>query len=146
MSDFGHGYATCLIQFANHRARLGQETNLHAEMAAKYPGEFPDRGAEMWANGASDHLYELVRPPRRGLTPRDWQDAKALATRALDIGHGFRPSSKSDPAECVRLLDETDRLLASIGVADLDAAMSWDRDHGLTPDRGEWACSEDLRR
>lgn len=148
MSEFGRGYATCLMQFANHRTRLRENVALYSKMAAKYPDDriFQDGGAEIWANGASDHLYELVRPPRKGLGSGDWKAARVLADRALDIGHGFRPWSKSNPDECAALLDETDRLLAAIGVSDLDAALEWDRAHGLIPDKGDWSCSVDLER
>lgn len=144
-SEFGRGYATCLIQFVNHRARLRETEDLYRSMQVKHPDLFSNDGAEMWANGASDHLYELVRP-RHGVTAANWRAAKALQDRALDIGHGLRPSSKSDPAECRALLDEADRLLAVIGVVGLDAAIEWDRAHGLAPLKGTWSCAKDLSR
>lgn len=146
MSEFGRGYATCLIQFTFHRARLAEQVEGDARMRGKYPDwGGSEHTAEMWASGSSDHLAELIRP-RKGITGSDWQGAKALTDRALDIGHGFQPSSKSDPAECYRLLDEAARLLALTGATTLDEAMAWDKAHGLTPEKGDWSCSEDLSR
>jgi hypothetical protein len=145
-SEFGRGYATCLIQFAFHRARLAESIETYARMRAKYADSFTERYAvEIWANGASDHLYDLIRP-RRGLPVAAWRAARALADRVLDIGHGYRPTSASDPAEAYRLLDETDRLLALTGATTLDDALAWDREHGLAPQRGQWFCSENLSR
>lgn len=145
-SEFGRGYATCLIQFVNHRARLRENVALYAQMHEKHPDLFTPRdAAEIWANGASDHLYELVRP-KRGLTVAEWRAANALGHRAVDIGHGFRPSSASDPDECYGLLDEADRLLALIEVTSLDEALTWDKAHGLRPEKGEWSCPENIDR
>lgn len=145
MSEFGRGYATCLIQFVNHRARLAEDVAAYADLNRKYPGDFgPGRVAELWANGASDHLYELVRP-RGGITKVDWQAARVMADRALDIGHGFLATRKGTPAECRELLDEAARLLPA-GVASLTDALAWDEAHGLKPERGEWSCAENLQR
>lgn len=143
MSEFGSGYATCLVQFANHRARLDGQVRLFSTMAVAHP-DLPWDAAEVWANGSSDHLYELARPD--GLPDDDWAHARTLADRMLGIGHGFPPSTKGSPAECASLLDTADFLLAAIGVSSLDAALEWDRAHGLTPDAGEWSCPEDLVR
>ena len=139
-SEFGRGYATCLRQFANHRARL----DYYAAMGAKYG---LNDMVESWANGASDHLYDLVRP-RRGVSRADWLRAKALQARALDIGHGFRASSKSTVEECTALLDEAEALLASSGhpVATLVDAMALDGMFGLKPQAGSWSCAEDIRK
>ncbi len=69
----------------------------------------------------------------------------------VDVGHGFRPSSKSDPAECYTLLDMADGLLALLSdrghsVGTLSDAMATDRQLGLRPERGDWACPEDIAR
>jgi len=146
MSEFGKGYATCLVQFANHRARLAEQIDFYARMRIKEPGLFTESGGvELWANSASDHLYELERPIS-GITDEDWTDAETIQHRALDIGHGFRETSRSTAEECRRLLDDTDRLLVAIGVATLTEALAWDADHGLTPERGEWSCAANIER
>lgn len=141
-SEFGRGYATCLIQFGFHRPRLADDVALYARMRSKHPDDglfTPEAAAEIWANGASDHLYDLIRP-RKGVTRADWLAAKRLQDRALDVGHGFRPSSASTPEECAALLDEADRLLGLCGVNTLDEALAWDVDHGLRPEAGQWSC------
>jgi hypothetical protein len=154
MSDFGSGYATCLREFMFHRARLEQQVELWRSLRAKPttpPGLFTDSdGVESWANGASDHLYELHRP-RRGVPRAEWQRAKRVQDRALDIGHGFRPSSKSNPDEARGLLDAAASLLIDLerrgyAVATLDEAMETDRRLGLSPDAGRWSCAEDIWR
>jgi hypothetical protein len=150
-SDFGSGYATCLRQFTFHRARLEDDAVLYAEMARKYPGQFGDAGAaEIWADGASHHLYELHRP-RRGVSASAWRTAAGLQARALDIGHGFRPSSKASVAECRDLLDIADALLSQLDalgyeVATLGDCLNTDHALGLAALPGTWSCSEDITR
>jgi hypothetical protein len=150
MSEFGRGYATCLREFTFHSARLDEQLALYARMSRKEPRLFIEGGAvELWANGASDHLAELKRP-RRGVPMVEWRLAKRLADRALDIGHGFRSSSRSTEAEVRTLLSDAERLLDCLAtrghaVATLEDAMETDRALGLLPDAGEWSCREDLR-
>lgn len=138
-SEFGHGYATCLIQFLFHRSRLARDIGTYT--SAKIPRSM---ALEMWANGSSDHLYDLTRPPR-GVSNEDWKVADQLARRALDIGHGFRESSASTPEECEALLDTAERLLKDIGVETFIQAVGWDVEHGLDPDPGTWSCVEQMK-
>lgn len=132
-SEFGRGYATCLVQFWNHRSRLHE-----------YFGRFDAvTSAELWANGASDHLYELKRP-RKGVTKAEWDEAEALQSRALNIGHGFQGSSRSSLEECAGLIATAERLL--VGIATLDEALAWDTAMGLRPAAGDWKCPENISR
>jgi hypothetical protein len=145
-SEFGRGYATCLIQFSFHRPRLDDDERDYARLAKEEGNEglfTPAFAAEIWANGASDHLYEMRRP-RSGWTKRDWYAADKLAERAIDIGHGFHASGKSSPAECRRLLDTADQLLVNIGVGTFEEAVIWDAFHGLAPKIGSWSCKEPM--
>lgn len=150
-SEFGRGYATCLRQFVNHRARLGEDLATYQHMALKHADLFDEASAvEMWANGASDHLYELVKP-KRGVTREEWESAQRLAARALDIGHGFRPTSKSNAAEAIGLLDAAESLLTELSIRGnavdtLEGAMKADRFLGLAPIEGSWSCPVDLVR
>lgn len=157
VSDFGRGYATCLRQFVNHSTRLSEQVTLWREMRVK-ESETPDgrplfddaSAVESWANGASDHLYELVKP-RRGVPIIEWRRAKATADRAINIGHGFEPSSKSNPAEAMALLDAAASCLIDLerrgyAVQTLDQAMDTDTRLGLKPDAGTWSCTEDIER
>lgn len=152
MSEFGRGYATCLRQFLNHRKRLAGDVK-NMERYKDIPDAGPRLasegfGVEMWANGSSDHLYGLVKP-KRGVPNAEWQSAKALAERMLDIGHGYRNESASDVAEVTALLDTAAARLADLAarghaVDTLDEAMETDRALGLRPDRGEGSCALDL--
>ena len=149
MSAFGAGYATCWFQFLNHRARLDSMVRRYAAMGR--PDLFDEASAvEMWANGASDHLYDLHHP-RRGVPRAEWMAALALASRAIDIGHGFLASSKSDAAEAGGLLTQADFLLGLLRergheVSTLAEAMATDQALGLRPDRGETACEHEVPR
>jgi len=150
-SDFGRGYATCLRQFVNHRARLGETLHLYEDMRQRHGTLFSEESAvEIWANGASDHLYELRRP-RRAVPVSEWRRARALQDRALDIGHGFRPSSKAHPTEARALLDEAEALLGDLSsrgflTSPLTHAFVTDEKLGLRPVKGTWACEQDLTR
>lgn len=139
-SEFGRGYATCLRQFINHRARLRDDVNSPF---------LTDDPVWRWANGASDHLYDLVRP-RKGITRTDWLIAQRMAARAIHIGHGFSVD-KATVDEAEQWLSDAAACLVSLersgyAVGTLDEAMETDRLLGLHPDRGQWSCSEDLRR
>lgn len=139
-SEFGRGYATALIQFANHRTMLAHWADIYGKMHEESPLLFTAaHTAEMWANGSSDHLYQLVRP-RKGLSHASWRQAQGLAARALRIGHGFMAPPDSTPEECEQLLDTADHLLAEIGVTNFAEAIAWDTAHGLRPDPGDWSC------
>lgn len=105
---------------------------------------FTEEGAaQLWMNGASDHLYELIKP-KRGVGNPTWHKARFVQSEALDIGHGFRrPTS---PQECQALLDNADQLLWLTQTETLEEALTWDRDHGIKPDTGSWSCPYDLIR
>lgn len=154
MSDFGSGYATCLREFTFHRARLDEVVTRWRDMRTRpnVPGDLlsDSDAVETWANGASDHLYELHHP-RCGVPRAEWLRAKRVRDRALDIGHGFRPSGKSNPDEARGLLDSAASLLMDLerrgyAVGTLAEVMETDRRLGLLPDAGKWSCAEDLRR
>ena len=83
------------------------------------------------------------------MTRIEWAAAKKMADRALDIGHGFRPASKSSIAECRQLLADASALLIALtrrghAIATLTEAMATDRKLGLAPNEGTWSCAEDL--
>lgn len=148
-SEFGRGYATCLRQFTFHAARLTEQLALWRRMRDDRGDLFSEASAvETWANGASDHLYELMRPA--ALPNDEWRRAESLQGRALDIGHGFHPTSKSNEAEALGLLDVAASLLADLegrgfAVATLPEAIETDRKMSLDPAAGSWSCAEDLR-
>ncbi len=59
--------------------------------------------------------------------------------------YNFR-GSKVTPADAYRLLDDAALIVRTLGVTTLDEAMAWDEGHGLTPEKGDWSCSEDITR
>lgn len=145
MSEYGRGYATCLRQFSNHRIRLLEFVVTYENAQKKEaPGSDlfrPAMAATLWMNGASDHLYDLVRP-KRGVSNATWAKAKFVQQDALSIGHGFL--RESSPEECEALLDAADQLLWLTQTETLDEALAWDTDHGLKPETGDWSCPYDL--
>lgn len=153
-SQFGRGYATCLIQFINHAPRLAQDERLYAEMAAKpdvplrtdgSPMFQPEDAAEIWANGAADHLVDLLHP--RGITRDDWAKAQYIRDRAWRIGRTYYPGDNGTPDECRALLDEARKLLGHCGVSTWQGAFRWDAAHGLKPSEGYSAtCKEPIQR
>lgn len=85
-SDFGKGFVYNLVLFAMH---------LHNRFAdrifnGKSEGIFLDTGTLIttWANGASDHLYEIEIPERYKGTEIETKVLE-LKRFGLEIGHGF---------------------------------------------------------
>lgn len=138
-SEYGRGYATCLLQFTFHAPRLEEFLG----SATLGPGE----AVELWMNGASDHLAGLERPPA-GISDEEWAQASALRSRALDIGHGYRAQSASTPSEAASLLRTAADLLKKLETTSdwsLELAMRVDEMFGLAPDPGMWSCPQPLR-
>jgi len=116
-SEFGKGLVICLVKFAEHfEGDLFTESKLEMDES---------RQVEMWANGASDHLYEIEVPQGKEWA-RIRKEVKQLQDKGLEIGHGF--TGKQWTAED-RM--ELERLTESI-------ALMIDRKLGLKPDIGEW--------
>ena len=146
-SEFGRGYAICLLMFTFHETTLDEITSAYLNGL----GGDEDRACELWANGSSDHLYDLVRP-RRGITNDEWARARAIADRAIDVGHGFRmrPRPYATREEMHRLCDEARSLIrAAAERAELTKATTFteawalDKHLGLRPLRGRAATCEE---
>jgi hypothetical protein len=138
-SEFGRGYATCLLMFTFHARRLRRK-----DVSIYHFDPDPEnRVVEMWANGATDHLYGLKVGGR--LPRKDGQVAKSMAHQALECGHGYNKTDWTfDQAES--WLGTAMGLLANIGNPQtIEEAVEIDRKLGLRPDRGKWGCSEYLR-
>lgn len=80
---------------------------------------------EMWANGASDHLYEIEIPKGTEKT-QGAKKVKKLQHLALEMGHGF--IGKTYTYEDFKKLQALTR----------EIAMCLDNALGLKPDLGEW--------
>lgn len=154
-SEFGRGYAVCLLMFAFHEPRIDEYVDLNALMRSKGEARLfsEDDACESWANGSSDHLYDLVRP-KRGVTRAEWERAKALQARALDVGHGFRftPRADATAVEMHRLCADA-RVLIDLAASRLgttgrtfEDAWALDEALGLRPLRGNSAtCTEPIK-
>lgn len=126
-SEFGKGLVICLVKFAEHAERLNDDLKKYKEMHERNPKLFFEQDAvHMWANGASDHLYEIE-------CPDDWKDIKAKIEKmqelGLSMGHGFQPENM---AKCT--LENAKKLISMTR----DVALMVDEKIGLKPDRGEW--------
>ena len=87
--------------------------------------EYISHEIELWANGASDHLYEIEVPDGK-----EWDSirkkVKKLQNKGLNMDHTFREQiyTFDDLTELMKLTD--------------DIALMIDRKIGLKPDIGEW--------
>ena len=139
MSEFGKGLVICLVKFAEHFERDGPTgvhrliqgywTDFHKKCCNEvYNGDkekYISHQIELWANGASDHLYEIRVPEGK-----EWntirKKVKKLQQKGLEIGHGFTSKkwTKEDFLELIQLTREI--------------ALMIDRKIGLKPDIGKW--------
>lgn len=90
-SEFGSGIVVCLAKFSEHLWN-DREPSLDGELSdgsrSMRGSKFYDsdehlysREVEIWANGASDHFYDLDRRAPKAL--------RELASLTLEMGHGF---------------------------------------------------------
>jgi hypothetical protein len=131
-SEFGRGYATCLLMFTWHAPRLQMKgRGIHNVM--------------LWANASSDHLYELTVGGR--VSRRDGKIAKEMAAQALDCGHGYRyPGMEYTEADALRWIGIATALLVNVGNPQtIEEAMEIDRKLGLRAEQGTWGCSEPMK-
>ena len=117
-SDFGKGLVICLVKWAEHFMLL---TDL-----CKYFENFSEsERIETWANGASDHLYEIEVPEGK-----EWdrirKKVKELQDKGLEMGHGFtgKKWTMEDFGELIELTHEI--------------ALMIDKKLGLKAQIGSW--------
>jgi len=84
-SEFGSGLAICLVKFAEHFENQ-MATRIHEQ--SKGDGAALSREIELWANGASDHLYHIKVPKKWARTVFGKKVAE-LQHKGLEMGHGF---------------------------------------------------------
>lgn len=128
-SEFGRGLVICLVKFAEHNAKLNQMIESYQKMSKSgVPGGMFDEShaITLWANGATDHLYEIE-------CPDVWPEVKAkvdeLKSKGLDIGHGagLMSDKKYTREDAYELFDLTQEI-----------AIMIDKKMGLTPEIGQW--------
>ena len=132
-TEFGRGYATCLFQFVMHEGRLDPSIRVYSHVGDE------SHAVEMWANGASDHFYELITGPQVKKGQR--QVAKALASVVLECGHGFTRHNWTRGMALAWIATAKAMLIAVGNPETLEEAMDIDRLLGLRPDKGAYSCS-----
>jgi len=87
-SQFGKGLVICLVKFAEHFMKIQSNLDLYKQMREKNPDLFTESYAiTMWANGATDHLYDIETP--KGEEYNDIRKKeKKLQEKGLEMGHG----------------------------------------------------------
>jgi hypothetical protein len=128
MSEFGKGLVICLVKWAEHIDRLQSMLEIYKKMGEEHPDTYSNpvsSAIEMWANGASDHLYDIEVP--EGLAWDDIRkDVEHLKDAGLEIGHGFTGKIwKMD--DVVKLFKLTREI-----------AMKIDIKLGLSPELGDY--------
>lgn len=125
-SDFGKGMVICLVKFAEHAMKLYSELESYAKLREGSTDLFSESHAiHAWANGASDHLYEIEVPKGKEWN-RIRKKVKTLQDKGLEMGHGFT-EKKWTKEDAIELFELTQ-----------DIALMIDRKLGLKPDRGTW--------
>ena len=156
-SQFGKGLLVCLVKFHQHFSpEYLKEINICKEALSSYYGNEEkalSRGITLWANGASDHLYEIEAPEGK-----EWNEVrekvKILQDSGLKMGHGIACYTKNiiyTLKDVERLRELTEEILIAVNnklkpnlhfeeSQDLDIKMliKIDRKLGLKPDWGEW--------
>ena len=108
--------------------RIFQDVELHVHK--KYDKAFSSM-LEMWANGASDHLYEIESPKNKDWflmrCPKIAEKVAELKDLALTMGHGFEHERTWTWEDFCRLQELT-----------REVALEIDRGLGLKPELGRW--------
>ena len=128
-SEFGKGLVICLVKLAEHFMEYRHQLDKYEQMRVESPDLFKESSAiSSWANGASDHLYEIEVPDGK-----EWDEIRdkveVLKSKGLDMGHGKglmgeHNYSKDDVSELFNLTREI--------------ALMVDTKLGLSPELGEW--------
>lgn len=89
-SEYGKGLVLCLCKFIEHWPDLQRWQKLYIRMRVMHPDLFCDSKAiELWANGASDHLYDMEAPVRWKGRCEAYDTTEKLKDLGLTMGHGF---------------------------------------------------------
>ena len=155
-SQFGKGLVVCLVKFHQHFSpEYLREIYIYKGVFSSHYGEEKalSQGITLWANGASDHLYEIEAPEGK-----EWNEIREkveiLQSSGLEMGHGIARYTKGTIytlKDVERLRELTEEILTVVNnklklnlhfeeSQDLDIKMliKIDRKLGLKPDWGEW--------
>jgi hypothetical protein len=106
MSEFGKGFTYCIGLFLAHAERYGK---LDDDM----------RGAELWFNGASDHLFEIEIPDNFILKEECQHWAKLCCELRLNY-----EATKVDKDEAIKKAK--------------NFLLEWDKQCGISCEKGDW--------
>lgn len=155
-SQFGKGLVVCLVKFYQHfLPEYLKEIYIYKGVFSSHYGEEKalSRGITLWANGASDHLYEIEAPEGK-----EWNEVrekvKILQDSGLEMGHGIARYTKGTIytlEDVERLRELTEEILTVVNnklklnlhfeesqELDTKLLIKIDRRLGLRPDWGEW--------
>jgi len=122
-SEFGTGLVYNLFLFAKHWAFMSELRESYKEM---YPDDAEKAYScwlETWANGASDHFYDIQIGD--GILPKKLTNRiRKLQEKALEIGHGYT-GKKYTSKDFEWLFDESEEICMEIdkhiGIATIKA-------------------------
>jgi len=155
-SEFGKGLVVCLAKFYQHFSpEYLKEINICKEVFSSHCGDEKalSQGITLWANGASDHLYEIEAPGGK-----EWegvrQKVKELQDSGLEMGHGIACYTRGTIyalKDVERLRELTEEILMAVNnklklnfhfeksqELDIKMLIKIDKKLGLKPDWGEW--------
>lgn len=115
MSEFGTGYAYCLGLFLAHEWKLINDK----ERAKNLPEIYPY--ANMWFNGAADHLFELIAPSN--LPASKIAEIEEFKDRCI----GFRLNDNATFSDCDKAIEDAKRML-----------LEWDLFNDIKAEKGDW--------
>lgn len=155
-SEFGSGLAICLVKFSEHAEnKMAREIANVQYFNTKFNANYDklencdinfrrdiehfdyiygEKGwkhglsnlIESWANGATDHLYDIEVPKQLNPRTKLVRLVKKLKSKGLECGHGFTKK--------VWTYDDFNELI----VLTRDIAIELDKKVGLKPDLGKW--------
>lgn len=129
-SEFGSGLVVCLCKFSEHfmNDNIMRIQNRQYNDATDYIAKIPESQLiQLWANGATDHLYEL-RVPASLENTEIGRKVTELREKGLEMGHGFR----HEKTYTIEDVDELRKLVT-------DIALLLDKHIGIKDgDWGQW--------
>jgi len=155
-SEFGKGLVICLVKFYQHFSpEYLREIYIYKGVFSSHYGEEKalSQGITLWANGASDHLYEIEAPEGK-----EWNEirekVKILQDSGLEMGHGIARYTKDTIytlKDVERLRELSEEILMAVNnklklnlhfeesqELDIKMLIKIDKKLGLKPDWGEW--------
>lgn len=155
-SQFGKGLVVCLVKFYQHfSSEYLREIYICKGVFSSMYGEEKalSRGITLWANGASDHLYEIETPEGK-----EWNEIREkveiLQNSGLEMGHGIAHYTKGTIytlKDVERLRELAEEILTIVNnklklnlrfkesqELDIKMLIKIDKKLGLRPDWGEY--------